>query len=96
MDKKKFRTTEEIIKIKQLEKIMGEQILNTKYQATIRMVSDKNENYLNFDYDKMVRMDVINLISLFNQSVINYDEFYNRMELVIGYNIMFYELNKGK
>ena len=89
MEKKKFKSEKEIIKLTMLERALRTEEIDKRYQGTLRMVHDKNEKYLNYNPNPMINFDTKNLITCYNNQMIDIEEFINRMEKIVGYRIMF-------
>lgn len=93
MEKKKFKSGKEIVHLTMLERGTSIEELDKRYQSALRMVNDKNEKFINFNHLPMLILDTRNIITCHNNNSIDTMEFFDRMEKLVGYRIMFEQLN---
>ena len=100
--KKRFKNPEEIKRIMLLKATTTPEKLDHKYQVILRDLKkfvdgdDKQEIVEIDDYNKIVKLDVLALMTLYKEGVLEYVDMYNLIIKVIGYDFMYNELTNRK
>ena len=91
----KFKTEKEIIYQIKLEKQYEDAVIDNNYQLRIREMM-KTKTVDMEEVNSMIKEDVKAIIRLYQTGSLNFQDMYNKMIKIIGYNFMIEELDNRK